>query len=173
MSIFNQLTFSTLFIEIVFYVFLMFPISNFIRKKLLKFINFLLKNQQFQWLMRILLFICFAVFFDTFKKLLKISHEQQEFNKNKNNSQIHFDLLQFKVNLFYSHRNLYLSLFSLFMVLVLYQRIKDISFIMKLQEELEGLKCIRENTQENIQENTQKNNQKTKLQSESESKKSK
>lgn len=46
---------------------------------------------------------------------------------------------QFKAKLYYSHRNLYISLFSIVMVLVLFVRGRDMYRVCVLEEELKSL----------------------------------
>lgn len=96
--------------------------------------KWLLSNESIQWTIRVTLFIIFSVFLDTLFRLRNLSetHEHSDHDSLSD--------LQFKAKLFYTHRNMYLSMFSLFMVLVNYRRILDVFGGLSDKIEIEELK---------------------------------
>ncbi|KAI8843099.1 hypothetical protein BC829DRAFT_401046, partial [Chytridium lagenaria] len=110
MSIFNQITFFVLISEIA--IFLL-------------------------WIARIILLLVGGVFVDTVIRLQKLDsalHDRHDHGHTNIESTI--EDLQYKTKLFYSQRNMYLSLTSF--SCVIYRRMKDIYVILQLQEEADS-----------------------------------
>ncbi|KAJ3127320.1 hypothetical protein HK098_006499 [Nowakowskiella sp. JEL0407] len=68
-----------------------------------------------------------------------------------------YEDLKRKAKKFYNHRNMYLSLFSLFMILVLYRRFKDIYDHVVYQEKIEQLQLELKNGKKDVTEGSSKN----------------
>ncbi|KAJ3214869.1 hypothetical protein HDU67_001134 [Dinochytrium kinnereticum] len=142
MSIFNQITFFVLVAEIAVFLLSLIPL-NFIpvrsRKAFMQWSGKALANDTVVWLARIVLLLVGGVFVDTIIRLQKLDsalHDRHEHSHSSIESTI--EDLQYKTKLFYSQRNMYLSLTSLFLVVVIYRRIKDIYLVLQLQEEAES-----------------------------------
>ncbi|KAJ3163727.1 hypothetical protein HK101_000600 [Irineochytrium annulatum] len=133
------ITFLVLCSEIVIFLLSLVPL-NFIpvrsRKAFMQWSGKALANETVVWSARILLLLVGGVFVDTILRLQKLDtalHEKHDHHHSTTESTL--EDLQYKTKLFYSQRNMYLSLTSLFLVLVLYRRIKDIYLILQLQDE--------------------------------------
>ncbi|KAJ3332079.1 hypothetical protein HDU76_001342 [Blyttiomyces sp. JEL0837] len=93
-----------------------------------------MKNETVVWISRILLLVVGGVFVDTLMRLHKLDetlHERHDHHHSPAESTI--EDLQYKTKLFYSQRNMYLSVMSLFMVV----RFRDIYEVLHLQEKVE------------------------------------
>ncbi|KAJ3097177.1 hypothetical protein HDU97_005096 [Phlyctochytrium planicorne] len=149
MSIFNQITFFVLVAEISIYLITLIPL-NFIpvhaRKAFMQSSGKLLANDTVVWLARIVLLLVGGVFVDTVIRLRKLDSQLHERHDHQHSSiETTIEDLQYKTKLFYSQRNMYLSLTSLFLVIVLYRRIKDIYLTLQLQEEKAGNQSLIKN----------------------------
>ncbi|KAI8831297.1 B-cell receptor-associated protein 31-like-domain-containing protein [Chytriomyces cf. hyalinus JEL632] len=142
MSIFNQITYFMLVAEIGTFLVLLVPM-NFIpvraRKAAMNFGAKILTNDTVVWISRIILLIVGGVFADTLMRLQKLDsalHKGEEGSEGHHHHHHESPLeeLQFKSKLFYSQRNMYLSLMSLFMTVVIYRRVKDIYRILQLED---------------------------------------
>ncbi|ORY37766.1 hypothetical protein BCR33DRAFT_769590 [Rhizoclosmatium globosum] len=140
MSIFNQLTYYVLLAELGIYLILLIPFT-FIpiraRKAAMEFGNKILRNETVVWISRIILLLVGGVFVDTLLRMQKLDSELHRRDEGDNHHHHHespLEELQFKSKLFYSQRNMYLSLMSLFMTLVIYRRVKDLYLILQLED---------------------------------------
>ncbi|KAJ3353657.1 hypothetical protein HDU83_006566 [Entophlyctis luteolus] len=141
MSIFNQLTYFVLVVEIAAFLVLLVPL-NFVpvkaRKSAMQFGARILGLESVVWVSRIILLVVGAVFADTLMRLQRLDADLHAKDAHDNDHHHHYDTpleeLQFKSKLFYSQRNMYLSLMSLFMTIVLYRRVKDLYLILSLQD---------------------------------------
>ncbi|KAJ3111251.1 hypothetical protein HK100_002749 [Physocladia obscura] len=140
MKIFNsQLTYVVLIGEIATYLVLLIPMT-FIpvraRKSAMQFGGRILSNESVVWVSRIIFLLVASVFADTLLRLQRLDSELH--SRDSDSSHHHHDSpleeIQFKSKLFYSQRNMYLSLMSLFMIIVVYRRVKDIYLILHLQD---------------------------------------
>ncbi|KAJ3242920.1 hypothetical protein HDU78_001057 [Chytriomyces hyalinus] len=136
MSLFNQLAYYFLLAEMATFLILLVPL-NFIpiraRKTAMEWAGLFLANETIVWLARIVLLAITGVFADTLVRLVKLDSDLHA----RSHAEGHYDSpmaeLQFKAKLFYSQRNMYLSLSALFMTLVLYRRVKDLYLVLILQ----------------------------------------
>ncbi|KAJ3029842.1 hypothetical protein HK097_005708, partial [Rhizophlyctis rosea] len=144
MSLFNQLVYYLLIAELSIYLATLVPL-HFVpvqtRKTLMNRSHALLKHESIIWGGRIILFVTAGVFFDTLNRLYKIDAELHQ-DDHDGHHHHHVNAvsgtmgdLQHKARLFYAQRNLYLSLFAIFMILVLYRRVKDIYLHLIFQEQ--------------------------------------
>ncbi|KAJ3183571.1 hypothetical protein HDU85_002000 [Gaertneriomyces sp. JEL0708] len=104
------------------------------RKAFMHAVSNLAKKDAALWIGRLVLFVVGGVFIDTIQRLYRMETEYKEDPKQMSDT-VSAEL-QHKVRLFYTQRNLYLSLFSMFMVLVLYRRVSDLYLQLVYQEEL-------------------------------------
>ncbi|KAJ3391408.1 hypothetical protein HDU92_009068 [Lobulomyces angularis] len=144
MAIVNVITYYALMSEMLLFVLTLIPlsfISTSFRKRFMERTSTLFFNDYILWLGRILLFIVTTVLVDTLIRLRKMDQDIRTGKNIGKNGQIHDALTecQVKSKLFYSHRNMYMSLFALFMVLVLYVRMREIYSSLVKQEELDLL----------------------------------
>ncbi|KAJ3414689.1 hypothetical protein HDV05_006224 [Chytridiales sp. JEL 0842] len=110
------------------------PVSS--RKSMMKYCAKGLKSEFITWSGRFILLLVGFVFIDTLRRLHSLDsalHDRHE-HHGHNHAESPLEDLQYKTKLFYSQRNMYLSAMSLFMVVVLYRRMKDIYQILQLQE---------------------------------------
>ncbi|RKO92461.1 hypothetical protein BDK51DRAFT_48166 [Blyttiomyces helicus] len=129
------------------------------RKSFMTSTGAILTNEYVVWFSRAILFIVGGVFLETLNRLRKIdaeahkddpadgSHHHHQ-HSTTGSAYTHLNSsaslppgpstssadLQHKVRLFYTQRNLYLSLFAMFMILVLWRRIKDIWAALNYEE---------------------------------------
>ncbi|KAJ3066698.1 hypothetical protein HDU98_010018 [Podochytrium sp. JEL0797] len=139
MSIFNQLTYYVLVGELALFLILLIPFT-FIpiraRKSAMNWIHKVLTNETVVWISRIVFLLVGGVFVDTLMRMQKLDTELHR----RDDEDGHFhhgtplEELQFKSKLFYSQRNMYLSLMSLFMTIVIYRRVKDLYLILHLED---------------------------------------
>ncbi|KAI9339206.1 B-cell receptor-associated protein 31-like-domain-containing protein [Zopfochytrium polystomum] len=131
--------------ELVLYLISLIPL-NFIplrsRKAAVHAFSKGLANDTVKWLTRLLLLIVGGVFVDTISRLVRLDSSLQKHGHDHSHGLTESTLedLQYKTKLFYSQRNMYLSVMSLFMVLVLFRRMKDVYLILQLQESEESSK---------------------------------
>ncbi|KAI9360824.1 B-cell receptor-associated protein 31-like-domain-containing protein [Zopfochytrium polystomum] len=143
MSIFNQITALLLAGELVAYLLSLVPLT-FIpvrsRKAALHACAALLANDTVKWLSRLVLLIVAGVFVDTVSRLYRLDESLHKGHHHHEHGigEATLEDLQYKTKLFYSQRNMYLSVASLFMILVLYRRMKDVYLILQLQEQEES-----------------------------------
>ncbi|KAJ3088237.1 hypothetical protein HK100_008102, partial [Physocladia obscura] len=134
-----QLTYVVLICEIATYLVLLVPMT-FIpvraRKSAMQFGGRILSNESVVWVSRIIFLLVASVFADTLLRLQRLDSELHL--RDSDSSHHHHDSpleeIQFKSKLFYSQRNMYLSLMSLFLTIVVYRRVKDIYLILHLQD---------------------------------------
>ncbi|KAI8610141.1 B-cell receptor-associated protein 31-like-domain-containing protein [Chytriomyces sp. MP71] len=158
MSIFNQLAFVMLIGEIAAYLILLIPM-NFIpvraRKAAMNFGASILANDTIVWITRILLLVVGGVFADTLMRLHRLDSELHHGEDKEGHHHHHYDSpleeMQFKSKLFYSQRNMYLSLMSLFMTVVLYRRVRDIYQILHLQDASDSEKTLIKNLKQQVE----------------------
>ncbi|KAJ3387726.1 High affinity cAMP-specific and IBMX-insensitive 3',5'-cyclic phosphodiesterase 9A [Entophlyctis sp. JEL0112] len=137
----HQLTYFVLTTEIAVYLVLLVPL-NFVpvkaRKSAMQFGAHILRLESVVWISRILLLIVGAVFADTLMRLQRLDSDLHAKEAHGHDHHHHYETpleeLQFKSKLFYSQRNMYLSLMSLFMTIVLYRRVQDLYLILSLQD---------------------------------------
>ncbi|KAI9008309.1 B-cell receptor-associated protein 31-like-domain-containing protein [Gaertneriomyces semiglobifer] len=124
MSLFNRLVYYFLWVELAAFLLTLIPLG-FIplrrRKAFMHAVSNLAKKDAALWIGRLVLFVVGGVFIDTIQRLYRMETEYKEDPKQMSDT-VSAEL-QHKVRLFYTQRNLYLSLFSMFMVLVLYRRL--------------------------------------------------
>ncbi|KAI8834315.1 hypothetical protein BC829DRAFT_71104 [Chytridium lagenaria] len=142
MSIFNQITFFVLISEIAIFLLSLVPLT---------FIP--VRTRKAFWIARIILLLVGGVFVDTVIRLQKLDsalHDRHDHGHTNIESTI--EDLQYKTKLFYSQRNMYLSLTSFSWLCrmihitsninsyhsVIYRRMKDIYVILQLQEEADS-----------------------------------
>lgn len=132
MSLLNKVTYHVLLLELFCYVITLMPLSFLsvsMKQTLYASVRTLLSYQVSQWILRLILLIILTVLGDTLIRLHRLETEPQNI--------LYSPLdLSAKTSLFYTHRNLYLSLFTLVMALVLYRRCADLSVILDLQQRL-------------------------------------
>ncbi|KAI9328499.1 B-cell receptor-associated protein 31-like-domain-containing protein [Obelidium mucronatum] len=151
MSIFNQLTYYVLVGELAIYLILLIPFT-FIpvraRKAAMQFGGKVLKNETVVWISRIVLLLVGGVFVDTLTRLQKLDgdlHRRDSEDGHHHHHDSPLEELQFKSKLFYSQRNMYLSLMSLFMTIVIYRRVKDLYLILHLEDSTDSDKTTIKN----------------------------
>ena len=143
MTLFNQLTFFALIAEIVIFVASLLPTRFISAKKRTEAFDVLSKlsmNEHVQWTSKIILFIILGVFVDTVMRLMRLESDSKDEHSFHQSSESAFVELQHKSKRFYAQRNLYLSSFTLFMMLVLYVRFTELYHSASMQMELEALK---------------------------------
>ncbi|KAJ3059710.1 hypothetical protein HDU98_004332 [Podochytrium sp. JEL0797] len=140
MSIFNQLTYYVLVGELALFLILLIPFT-FIpvraRKAAMNWIHKVLMNETVVWISRIVLLLVGGVFVDTLMRMQKLDADLHRRDDDEGHHRHHdspLEELQFKSKLFYSQRNMYLSLMSLFMTIVIYRRVKDLYLILHLED---------------------------------------
>ncbi|KAJ3011663.1 UNVERIFIED_CONTAM: hypothetical protein HDU68_001584 [Siphonaria sp. JEL0065] len=157
MSIFNQLTYYVLIGELAIYLILLIPFT-FIpvraRKAAMNFGGKILKNETVVWISRIVLLLVGGVFVDTLLRLQKLDtdlHKRDEGEGHHHHHDSPLEELQFKSKLFYSQRNMYLSLMSLFMTVVIYRRVKDLYLILHLEDSSDSDKTTIKNLKQQVE----------------------
>ncbi|KAI8611913.1 B-cell receptor-associated protein 31-like-domain-containing protein [Chytriomyces sp. MP71] len=136
MSLFNQITYLALVGEIAVFLALLVPLT-FVpvsaRKAAMEFGARAFKLDAVAWTGRVVLLAIGGVFVDTIVRLHKLDSDLH-----RGQDHAHYDSplheMQYKSKLFYSQRNMYLSLMSLVMAVVLYRRVKDLYLILVLQD---------------------------------------
>ncbi|KND02925.1 hypothetical protein, variant [Spizellomyces punctatus DAOM BR117] len=143
MSLFNQLVYYMLLTELTFYLLTLIPLS-FIpiptRKRIMNSISTLARKDPIVWTARVIFLVMALVFWDTVTRLYRM---ETEVHPKEEGHHSHLDPmadLQQKARRFYTQRNLYLSLFAIFMILVDYRRVKDLYLQLVYQEEIVDLK---------------------------------
>lgn len=128
--------------------------------------NSFLKNETLRWSIRITILIIVSVFLDTLFRLRRMENEMQRDRLDHIDHDTLTDL-QYKTKLFYTHRNMYLSMFSLFMVVVLsrrmadiYQHLTDTDIILEMKKEILEFKDERLKMKFNISDSTTKSQSK-------------
>ncbi|KAI8586804.1 B-cell receptor-associated protein 31-like-domain-containing protein [Geranomyces variabilis] len=140
MSLFNQLVYYLLLAELGLYLLTLVPLT-FIpiptRKRVMNSIASLSRAEPIIWTARILFFVVAGVFFDTVSRLYRMDVDNLP-HLDANGAHFHTDSAtteaQKKARLFYTQRNLYLSLFAIFMILVDYRRVRDVYLQLVFQE---------------------------------------
>ncbi|KAJ3156243.1 hypothetical protein HDU86_004007 [Geranomyces michiganensis] len=140
MSLFNQLVYYLLLAELGLYLLTLVPLT-FVpiptRKRIMHSIASLSRAEPIVWTARILFFVVAGVFFDTVTRLYRMDTDNLP-HLDVNGAHYHTDSAtteaQKKARLFYTQRNLYLSLFAIFMILVDYRRVRDVYLQLVFQE---------------------------------------
>ncbi|KAI8915284.1 B-cell receptor-associated protein 31-like-domain-containing protein [Powellomyces hirtus] len=145
MSLFNQLVYYLLIGELILYVSTLVPLS-FVpiptRKRIMNSISKLTQSEPVVWTARIVFFVVAGVFLDTVSRLYRMENETGVLHKDVAGTHHHhldnnpLSELQAKARLFYTQRNLYLSLFAIFMILVDYRRVRDVYLQLTYQEQI-------------------------------------
>ncbi|KAI8609549.1 hypothetical protein BC830DRAFT_1150004 [Chytriomyces sp. MP71] len=88
-------------------------------------------------------------------RLHRLDSELHQGEEKEGHHHHHYDSpleeMQFKSKLFYSQRNMYLSLMSLFMTIVLYRRVRDIYQILHMQDDSESDKTLIKNLKQQVE----------------------
>ncbi|KAJ1569742.1 Calcineurin subunit B [Cladochytrium tenue] len=137
----RQITYYVLIAEVAVYLLSLVPLG-FVpvrsKKQALHWLSGALNNETVKWLWRMILLVVAGVFVDTISRLLRLDSSLRDHHGPGGHAhsvtETTIEDLQYKTKLFYSQRNLYLSVMSLFMVLVLFRRMKDVFLILQLQE---------------------------------------
>ncbi|KAI9204196.1 B-cell receptor-associated protein 31-like-domain-containing protein [Polychytrium aggregatum] len=132
MSLFNHLIYYALISEIVIFILLLVPL-NFVplktRKYIFETVSQIVQHEYIVWAGRLFLVIVGGVFVDTINRLYRLEHDHahnHDHSAHEHNALAREAYYDEKIKKLYNQRNMYMSLFSLFMVLVLYRRLKDI-----------------------------------------------
>ncbi|KAH6560704.1 hypothetical protein BASA62_010314 [Batrachochytrium salamandrivorans] len=146
MSLFNKLTYYMLWVEVALYLASLLPLSFLTAKTRRDGMNWIVKitsNEYAIWTCRIILMIIAGVFADNVLRLLRLDGENHDSNAHHHNhhsgAEFAYDL-QSKYQRFYSQRNVYMSAFTLFMILVLYRRFLDMYRITQLELDVSATK---------------------------------
>ncbi|TPX51517.1 hypothetical protein SeMB42_g01893 [Synchytrium endobioticum] len=143
MSLFNQIVYIVLVLEITIYLFItivpltFIPIS--VRKKAISAARAFLNNRQISFFFQFIMLICVLLLSDTIRRLVHLERVSAKHDANPVVDTTGCAALKVFSDKFYAQRNLYLSGFSVFMVLVLHQRLSDIYVKLDLQERNEHL----------------------------------
>ncbi|KAJ3158670.1 hypothetical protein HDU86_002635 [Geranomyces michiganensis] len=140
MSLFNQLVYYLLLAELGLYLLTLVPLT-FVpiptRKRIMNSIASLSRAEPIVWTARVVFFVVAGVFFDTVTRLYRMDTDNLP-QLDVNGAHYHADSAvseaQKKARLFYTQRNLYLSLFAIFMILVNYCRVRDVYLQLVFQE---------------------------------------
>ncbi|KAJ8324586.1 protein localization to endoplasmic reticulum exit site [Batrachochytrium dendrobatidis] len=147
MSLFNKLTYYVLWIEVLFYLLSLIPLSFIAaktRKDAMNWFGKISSNEYAVWTARIALLIISGVFADNVLRLFKLESETHDHGHHHNHhsgSSEYTMELQSKYQRFYSQRNVYMSAFTLFMILVLYRRFMDVYRIIQLELDISSIKA--------------------------------
>ncbi|KAI8821688.1 B-cell receptor-associated protein 31-like-domain-containing protein [Fimicolochytrium jonesii] len=158
MSLFNQLVYYMLVGELIVYLLTLVPLSFLpiqTRKNMMNLVSRAARSEPVVWTARIVFFIVAGVFLDTVNRLYRMEVELHStaaaldaaandmMGQNVGAAHHHHVIdsnplarLEQKARLFYAQRNLYLSLFAIFMILVDYRRIRDVYLQLSYQEEI-------------------------------------
>ncbi|KAI8805540.1 B-cell receptor-associated protein 31-like-domain-containing protein [Cladochytrium replicatum] len=150
MALYIRLIYYSLITEVVIYLLTLIPLTFIplrFRRTSLDTAGKLVAHPLFQRGAQVLLFVVALTFADT---LLRLYNMEVEFHgahdeagagdKHKHtHTETAYEDLAHKSKKFYAHRNLYLSLFTLFMVLVLYRRFNDLYIQVTLEERIKVL----------------------------------
>ncbi|TPX41611.1 hypothetical protein SeLEV6574_g06004 [Synchytrium endobioticum] len=139
----SQIVYIVLVLEITIYLFItivpltFIPIS--VRKKAISAARAFLNNRQISFFFQFIMLICVLLLSDTIRRLVHLERVSAKHDANPVVDTTGCAALKVFSDKFYAQRNLYLSGFSVFMVLVLHQRLSDIYVKLDLQERNEHL----------------------------------
>ncbi|KAI9348755.1 hypothetical protein DFJ73DRAFT_427830 [Zopfochytrium polystomum] len=139
MSLFDQIAFLVLVAEISLYLASLVPLTFLpvrVRTASLNYGAKFFQLETVKWLTRLLLIIDSGVLADTTVRLtlLELSLHDAHGQHVGGVSEGGLEDIQFKNRLFYSQRNLFLSIMSLFMFIVVVRRMKDVYALLQSQE---------------------------------------
>ncbi|TPX58158.1 hypothetical protein SpCBS45565_g08061 [Spizellomyces sp. 'palustris'] len=103
-------------------------------------ISTLARKDPIVWTARVVFLVMTLVFWDTVTRLYRMETEVHPKEEGHHSHMDPMADLQQKARRFYTQRNLYLSLFAIFMILVDYRRVKDLYLQLVYQEEIVDLK---------------------------------